>query len=254
MTDAEAKPVEKKTIKAHCPKCDGERNCTQHGTIYKAWDWEDKYHGHSMNGGVEHSLLECLGCETVFYQTESWNSEEYDHYHDAFGNEKMEASKEFATYPKPETKTKPVWFDAMQKKDPQLHSILNQMYVASDNHANILTAIALRTALDRATECLGIDPAKTFDEKLNELRDGGWIGQTERDILGVVTDAGNAAAHRGWEPDNQEVAQLVSSMEVFLHRAFIVGQAALGIRGSIPAKPRRLPAPVAASAALPQTP
>lgn len=161
-----------------------------------------------MNGGVDHSLLECLGCDTVFYQTESWNSEEIDPYCDAMGETQYEVSKELSTYPKPETKTKPVWFDAMQKKDHQLHNILSQMYVALDNHANILTAIALRTALDRATEYLGIDPAKTFDEKLDELRHGGWIGETERDILGVVTDAGNAAAHRGWEPDNQEITQL----------------------------------------------
>ena len=201
-----------------------------------------------MNGGVDHSLLECLGCETVFYQTENWNSEDIDHYYDDFGNEQMEAAKEFATHPKPEVKNKPVWFDAMQKKDPQLHNILKQMYIALDNSAHILTAIALRTALDRATEVLGIDPAKTFDEKLNDLRDGGWIGQTERDILGVVTDAGNAAAHRGWEPDSQEVTQLVSSMEVFLHRAFIVGQEALGIKGNIPTKPKRLPPPAAEAA------
>ena len=190
----------------------------------------------------------------IFYQTESWNSEEIDPYYDAMGQIQYEVSKEFSTYPKPETKIKPIWFDAMQKKDHQLHNILNQMYVALDSHANILTAIALRTALDRATECLGIDPAKTFDEKLDELRHGGWIGETERDILGVVTDAGNAAAHRGWEPDNQEITQLVSSMEVFLHRAFIVGHAALHIKGNIPAKPKRLAAPVIAQAAPPATP
>jgi len=248
MADEEIKPAEKKIVKAHCPECDGERNCTEHGNTYKSWDWEDKYHGHSMNGGVTHSILECLGCETVFYQTESWNSEDVDHYYDAYGQERMESAKELATYPKPEAKNKPVWFDAMQKKDAQLHNILSQMYIALDNRAHILTAIALRTALDRATEVLGIDPAKTFDEKLNELRDGGWIGQTERDILGVVTDAGNAAAHRGWEPDGKEVGQLVSSMEVFLHRAFIVGQEALGIKGNIPAKPKRLPAPTTAPA------
>jgi hypothetical protein len=235
----------KTTRKAHCPTCDGERTCEVHGTIYKAWDWEDKYSGHSMNGGVDHTLLECRGCETVFYETSSWNSEDVDPYYDAMGETQYEVAKEVQTHPKPEAKTKPVWFDAMQKVDAQLHNILSQMYVAQDNHANILTAIGLRTALDRATEVLGIDPAKSFEEKLDELRDGGWIGQTERDILGVVTDAGNAAAHRGWEPDNREVAELLSSLEVFLHRAFIVGQKALTIRSSIPARPKRLPAPKA---------
>jgi hypothetical protein len=229
----------KKTKKAHCPTCDGERTCEIHGSVYKTWDWEDKSGGYSLNGGVDHSLLECRGCETVFYETESWDSEDVDHYYDAFGNEHAEAAKTFATFPKPETKTKPVWFEATQKADPQLHNILSQMYVAHDNHAHILTAIGLRTALDRATEVLGIDPAKTFDEKLDQLRDGGWIGQTERDVLGVVTDAGSAAAHRGWEPDSGEVTELLSSLEVFLHRAFIVGQKALSIKSSIPAKPKR---------------
>ena len=228
------------TKKGHCPTCDGERTCEIHGSIYKAWDWEDKQYGHSVNGGVDHSLLECQGWETVFYETSSWNSEDTDHYYDAAGQEQYEHPREIQTYPKPEAKTKPVWFDAMQKADPQLRNILSQMYVAHDNQAHILTAIGLRTALDRATEVIGIDPAKTFDEKLNELRNGGWIGQTERDILGVVTDAGNAAAHRGWEPDSQEVSELLSSLEVFLHRAFIVGQKALGIKKSIPAKPERL--------------
>jgi Domain of unknown function (DUF4145) len=248
MANEEIKLVDKKIVKANCPVCDGERNCTEHGAIYKRWNWKDNYHGHSMDGGVDHSLLECMGCETVFYVTESWNSEDIDHYYDASGELQTEAVKEFSTYPKPEAKNKPIWFDAMQKKDFQLHNILKQMYIALDNQAHILTAIALRTALDRATEVLGIDPAKNFDEKLSDLRDGGWIGQTERDILGVVTDAGNAAAHRGWEPDNQEVTQLVSSMEVFLHRAFIVGQDALGIRGNLPIKPKRLLAPEAVAA------
>lgn len=67
------------TKKGHCPTCDGERTCEIHGSIYKAWDWEDKQYGHSVNGGVDHSLLECQGCETVFYETSSWNSEDTDH-------------------------------------------------------------------------------------------------------------------------------------------------------------------------------
>ena len=44
---------------------------------------------------------------------------------------------------------------------------------------------------------------------------------------------------RGWEPDSGEVTELLSSLEVFLHRAFIVGQKALSIQSSIPAKPKR---------------
>ncbi|WP_145963307.1 hypothetical protein [Paracoccus mutanolyticus] len=77
-----------------------------------------------------------------------------------------------SAHPSPASQTKPIWFDAIGKTDAQLQSILNEMYVAYDHGANILTAVGLRTALDRATEVIGIDPAMTFEEKLTELKNG----------------------------------------------------------------------------------
>jgi Domain of unknown function (DUF4145) len=223
---------------AHCPECDGERTCDVHGTIEKLWDFHDRQ-GHSMNGGVQHSLLDCRGCRKVFYETVSWDSESINHWYDAMGETQGEYDKTFVTYPKPESTTKPVWLAAIFKVDEQLRNILGEMYVAYDNQSYILTAVGLRTALDRATEVLGIDAAISFDEKLDELKSGGWIGDTEREILGVVTDAGNAAAHRGWSPDENEISELLLAMELFLQKAFIVGKKALSIKASIPSKPAR---------------
>lgn len=226
------------SVKAHCPNCDGERTCDVHGSIYLPWLWEDRA-GHSMSGGVEHSLLQCRGCEDVFYQNDSWNETDIDQWYDINGNECSEAVHTKVTHPRPESKTKPIWLDRIGDTDAQLQNILNQTYVAYDNGAYILTAVGLRTALDRGTEVLGIDPAKTFAEKLADLQKGGWIGSTEHDILEVITDAGNAAAHRGWTPIEKDVVKLLLAMEAFLYRAFIVGQDALKIKASIPTKPKR---------------
>jgi hypothetical protein len=226
-------------VKEHCPTCNGERMCSVHGHVYVPWRWEDKSSQHFMCGGVDHSLLQCMGCETVFYLNNSWNDEDLDHWYDHNGETQSEAVRTKVTHPKPDSTNRPIWLDAISKVDPQLRKILEEMYVAMDNEAFILTAVGLRTALDRGTEVLGIDPAKTFTEKLADLKDGGWIGATEHDILEVITDAGNAAAHRGWAPDAKAIAQLLYSMEVFLQRAFIVGQKALTIRDSIPPKPKR---------------
>jgi Domain of unknown function (DUF4145) len=226
------------TKQAHCPNCKGERTCDVHGGIKKSWNWSDRL-GHSANGSVWHSLLECRGCETVFYETVGWDSESIDYWVDEVGQTQSEHEKTVTTYPKPESATKPVWVGAIYSVDKQLRNILDEMYVAYDNQSFILTAVGLRTALDRATEVLGIGAALTFEQKLNELKIAGWIGDTERDILGVVTDAGHAAAHRGWSPDESEIAKLLSAMEVFLQRAFIVGKKALSIKANIPAKPIR---------------
>lgn len=233
-----AEMSERKTVKADCPHCRGERTCEVHGLVDKQWQWSDD-HGNSVEGGTEHSLMECRGCETVFYISSSWNSEAVDYWTDSSGEMRATYTYEKNTYPKPESHAKPVWFDALIHVDPSLYRILGEMYVAYDNSTYILAAIGLRTALDRATEVLGIDPAMKFVEKLQALLKGGWIGETEKELLAVVTDAGNAAAHRGWEPTEQEASQLMMAMEVFLQRAFVVGKNALSIKERIPPAPKR---------------
>lgn len=226
-------------LNAHCPTCDGERSCEKYGEVTTTWDWEDKLGGHYMNGGAHHYLLQCAGCKTVFYQIEKWNSEDYTNYYDANGETQIEYDIERQTFPAPEKKTKPLWLDAITKIDRQLEEILHEVYVAFENQSYILTAVGLRTVFDRSTELLGIDPAISFEDKLDELESGGWIGSTERDILGVITDAGSAAAHRGWSPSEGDAQKLLTAMEAFIHRAFIVGQDALSIKASIPPKPKR---------------
>ncbi|WP_175044909.1 DUF4145 domain-containing protein [Burkholderia lata] len=162
-----------------------------------------------------------------------------DYWDDNSGQMQGEYVRHEITYPKPTSLTRPRWLDSLSNRDETLYAILSEMYLACDNGSYILAAIGLRTALDRATEKLGIHPGLTFDAKLQELKSGGWIGETEYLVLDVVTDAGNAAAHRGWQPDEAQIFQLVQAMEVFLQRAFVVGKQALSIKEFIPPKPAR---------------
>jgi Domain of unknown function (DUF4145) len=190
-----------------------------------------------MYGEAEHALLECRGCETVFYRKISSDSENTDQEYNHHTNEWDEFSiKITTTFPRPETKTIPQWLGEIFYKDTQLYQILREMYKALDDESYILTSIGLRTALDRAMEVLGILPDQPFAAKLKALLVGGWIGSTEHSVLEVVTDAGNAAAHRAWSPSAKEIQLLTSSFEVFLQRAFIVGDRALSVKQSIPAK------------------
>ena len=237
-----AKITQLPTKRAHCPECDGERVCDIHGSTKTVWDWSDN-RGNSFNGGADHTLLQCRGCEVVFYEMSSWDSESIDWDYDYEGNTIGKYDRINSTYPKPASKSKPLWLSTVEKIDAQLSHILDQVYIALDNECFILAAVGLRTALDRATEFLKIDPAKTFVEKLDALRTGGWIGNTEHEILEVIAEAGNAAAHRGWEPDATQIRHMVTAMEVFLQKAFIVEKKALEVKGSIPPKPKRLPPP-----------
>ena len=115
------------------------------------------------------------------------------------------------------------------------------MYAALDNDLRVVSAIAARTVFDRASELLGIDPAISFQEKLDGLGANGKISIDEERTLGVLVDAGNAAAHRGWRPKPQELNTMIDVVESFLHRSFIVGDRIEELRAAVPQKPKRKP-------------
>lgn len=239
MVEQPIDPKSSNPVKAHCPTCNAERWCDVHGHVHKPWSEEDRQGCLLMHGGVDHSLLECRGCETVFYLHDSWDSENMNHYYGPEGETLIALDRNRHTYPLPDSQVRPRWMDALGKKDLLLQNIMHEVYVAYDSQAYILATVGLRTALDRATEVLEVDPAITFDEKLTELQNGGWVGKTEHAILNLIANAGGAAAHRGWSPDRDDAEKLLNAIEAFLHRAFIVGQDTLSISANIPPKPKR---------------
>lgn len=224
--------------KAHCPTCNRSQNCDVHGRVYKPWDWADR-HGHSMNGGVTHTLFNCRGCDTVFYETSSWDSEDLDYWETRNGELESEANLTKATFPKPPSRPRPDWHDGIGKISPTLYRILEETYKADEMECHLLAAVGLRTALDSCVTAVKIDPAITFAEKLQALKSEGYIGETEHDLLAVLTDAGNAAAHQGWTPEREEVHHLLDVLETFIKRVLVNGKRALEMKEGIPQRQRR---------------
>jgi len=235
---AEAKESAAKIEKAHCPTCNREQNCNMHGRVYKSWSWEDRQ-GHSIDGGDTYTQFECRGCETVFSEKCSWNDQNVDNWYDQSGELQTEPISSKETYPRPPSRPRPDWFDNIGKIDPTLFSLLEEMYAAYEQKCLVLTAIGLRTALDSCTASVQIDPAFTFQEKLRALKEEGYIGETEHDLLTVLTDAGNAAAHRGWSPEDEDIGHLLDVLENFVQRVLINGKRALAMKGNIPQRPKR---------------
>jgi hypothetical protein len=82
-----------------------------------------------------------------------------------------------------------------------------------------------------ATEALG------FAEKLDDLKNTGLISRHEKDILVVLTDAGGAAAHRGWQPDAKKLSTIMDGTEAFIHRALVLSGAIAAMKEQVPKKP-----------------
>jgi hypothetical protein len=207
--------------------------------VEETWAVGDEFT--SVDGFNDHRLLRCRGCETVFYLVESTNSEDWDgRFNPVTGQEEMYHPVTRRTYPAPESALlKPEWVAILREVDLQLFSIVDQVYEAREHRLLILAAVGLRTAFDRSTELLGIDPAKPLVAKVEDLVDRGAVGMQEAALLKVIVDAGSAAAHRGWSPTPEEFQVLLDWLEQFLVRSFVKPRSPDSVK-SIPAKPKRL--------------
>ena len=61
----------------------------------------------------------------------------------------------------------------------------------------------------------------------------------ERACLDILTDAGTAAAHRGWKPTDGQLSTVMSLVETFLHRKFILKSKVKQLKGQIPRRKKR---------------
>ncbi|HHT1037654.1 TPA: DUF4145 domain-containing protein [Enterobacter hormaechei] len=221
-------------IKGLCPTCGGQRNCTVHGHLLVAW--EDDVH--PVYGTYDHHLLQCNGCSTVFYHLNEHFSEHTTH--DYINGEFKETPIDMiTTYPAFDHIPTPSWVPKLESVDFQLFQIFNEMYSAYKSGHLILASIGLRTIFDRTTEILQIHPGLYLDEKIKQLKDEGFIGDTEANILSTVVDAGNAAAHRGWSPMKREFDELLNSIEQFVQRTVLSVKTTTHIVERIPPRVKR---------------
>lgn len=211
-----------KIVVGNCPSCGPGIRADIVEEYRASWANDDA----AISGSDNHRILQCRGCELVYFQTESYCSED--------------DGPKCVYWPPPEKRKKPHWLLKLIQADEQLTSLLDEAYTALNSNILVLAAIGLRTVFDRSSEVLGIDPDIGFAKKLDALLKQGKIGTEEREILDVLTDAGNAAAHRGWRPSEQEIETMFEIVEGFIHRSFHVKPAATQLRATVPTRNRKV--------------
>lgn len=222
-------------VKGHCPTCSGEKFAKVVTEHEDHWDDED------VSGIVRLSVLQCGGCKTSYFQRAESCSDDVEHREEPDGSWEAYYPERKTYWPAPSKRKKPDWSHELYV-DKDLSDLYDELYIALNSDLRVLAAIGVRTILDKMSELLGIDPAMTFDEKLDGLVKNGSIGADERKNLAALADAGGAAAHRGWRPTPQQLDTLVSTLEAFLYRAVVLGDAMKAVKEAVPEKQKRRPA------------
>lgn len=222
-------------VQGHCPECGPHRRAEVKGHFNKR-ESDDEV---GVWGETDYRILECRGCLKIFMQTVSYFSEDTEHRQNAEGEWEEHLNSTVEHWPAALKRPLPNWATSIRLLDENLGSLFADIYGCLNSDLRVPATVAIRTAFDSASEILGIDPAKRFGEKLDDLRDSGKISVDERTTLDVVVDAGSAAAHRGWRPTNDHLDTLVSLIETFFHRTFVLGDEAKRIKAAMPSRQRR---------------
>lgn len=208
--------------KAHCPFCDGSRNCRVEGYFKKPGsDEEDELWFY-----IYYYLLVCQGCSKAFLQIEERYSEEFLDSIDVDDEYLEDNAATIKTWPSPLKRLIPERFKKYEvhifnNYSELLGCMLEEVYEAYDKDLLILASVGIRTCFDIVSTSLGIDPNLSFAKKLEKLLEGGHVTQIEKDILAVLVEAGNASAHRGWSPDPQDISILLNILENFIENTII---------------------------------
>ncbi|MBV9036295.1 MAG: DUF4145 domain-containing protein [Acidobacteriaceae bacterium] len=183
-------------------------------------------------------ILECCGCETLSFRQTEWLSE-WDEFivNEDTGEEELRRGTLTYVYPPALARRLPSWIDEL--KDDVLKKVVAEVYSNLHEDNLITAAIGARILIDRVMTLL-VGDVGGFDEKLKEMVKQNVISATEKTLLEAVTDAGNAAAHRGYSPKSQHLHTIMDTIENLLHRMFVLSNAAAVVRTAVPPRPRRV--------------
>ncbi len=214
-------------IRSHCPNCGPGR----YADVLASHVVNDQDEEIGIWAKTTSYMLKCGGCKTVFFQEEYLFSEDYV--------PDGRPEKHITYYPPPAKRKRPEWLPSLQLSEAALYSLLNETYNALDVDARVLSATGARIIFDRASELLRIDPTLTFKQKLDELRNKGHISVSEHAHLDILTEAGSAAAHRGWQPTADQLNTVMSIVETFIHRKFVLESEVQRLKARIPRRKKR---------------
>ena len=225
--------------KAECSNCGGMRNCDILG-MHSERVGDDNY-----QEDTTWYILKCRGCDQVFVQTVSTNSDDYDSFYEEDGSTGTTHNETIKYWPALSKRKKPEWMSDYGI-DGDLNAAMVELYGALENDLRMLAATGIRTTYDIASELLGIDPSLTFAEKLDALVSSGRIGSLDKDRLETMVDAASASAHRGWRPMPNDLNTMMDVLEHFVHESFVtpalktkLDAEAAKVKKTVPPKPPR---------------
>lgn len=222
--------MEHNELEGYCHVCQTEKwSQIEAEVIYRGEDEPNYFYW-----CYKHRILRCKTCGSMYYQREETNSEEYDQWYERDGTACIAPTQKFRYYPEKPKWQRPKWNDSLVPIDMNLAVIFLELYTAFDHDLSILTTIGIRTAFDRLSVILDVDEDLPFRKKISALSEKGYLSRLQTADLDILINAGNAAAHRGWSPEEGEIRHLLEVLEAFTYQVLFISPQIQKMREKIP--------------------
>lgn len=190
----------------HCAEC---KRLTIHNLEAQCNGyWND----HEERGGQRYSIHRCGACDTVCYETVSWDSQDVDY--DENGEPYHQETA--VQYPPPVS----AHFNFNTESTPaRLDGILSEMLYALAGAKMTLATIGLRLAVEfivKDKECAG----GTLIQKINDLHKQEFIDDDQKELLHRIRKRGNAGAHEALGMNAKELIAGMSIIEGLLEKLY----------------------------------
>lgn len=183
-----------------------------------------------------YQTLKC-GCGNVTFRKQEWFSEHQNWSPD------YEPTYNYTYYPPPLFREKPKWISQLDEK---LIDVLDEVYTALQYDLYYIAAVGVRTLLDMLLV------AKVGDKGDNEAKYRALLQEehaTEEQVemIKVVIETGNAAAHRGYKPSRKDLNTAMDIAETIIERIYISGKReelllkkALELKSKVPPRSKKV--------------
>lgn len=191
-----------------------------------------------IHGADRFWILECRGCERIYFGHGSTFSENVDY---QFNESSREWTSYFPEdvrfYPKTVERHRPEWTKGLNFRFSEVSPLLNEVYKSLDHDLKILAAIGIRSLIEAIARHLKLDTKTSFRDTIEEMRKAQYITGRDRDFLEILSFAGGSAAHAGWQPKDAELSTMMDIIEGTIHRAIILPDKARKLSDSVPSRP-----------------
>jgi len=209
-------------VQAPCSSCVRK---TSHDVLFKIRQGDDE----EEETIDVYELLRCRGCSTISMASHHfWKSDE---------------SVAHRYYPSPISRKEPDWIALLalgDKKEVDLNRLLKEVYQAVDGGQNRLAAMGIRALLEQVM-ILKVGELPTFEKKLDDFQERGYVSLIQRDAMRATLDVGDAAMHRAFKPTEQDLKVALDIVEGILAPIFGHKDAAEKLSDRVPPRAPKPP-------------